>query len=80
MTVAWLADVLLWCTLINYAVLIVWFVVFMFAHEWLYQLHGRWFRLSAEQFDTIHYAGMAVYKLGVLLLNLVPYLALCVVG
>jgi hypothetical protein len=34
--------------------------------------------LSVDQFDMLHYAGMSVYKLGILLLNLVPYIALCI--
>jgi hypothetical protein len=73
-------DFLLWCTGINYAILLVWFLVFVLARDRIHRFHGRWFRLSAEQFDAVHYAGMAVYKIGVLLLNLVPYLALLVVG
>ena len=73
-------DVLLWCTVINYAVLILWFLLFRAAHDWLHRLHGRWFRLSAEQFDAIHYAGMVIYKIGILLVNLVPYVALRIVG
>jgi hypothetical protein len=63
---------LLWCTVINYAVLLLWFLVFALGHDWLQGLHGRWFRLSREQFDTLHYGGMSVYKIGILLLNLVP--------
>jgi len=39
-------------------------------------LHTRWFKLSVETFDAIHYAGMSVYKIGVLLLNLAPFAAL----
>jgi hypothetical protein len=42
----------------------------------MYLLHGRWFRLSVEQFDMLHYAGMSIYKLGIILLNVVPYIAL----
>jgi hypothetical protein len=38
--------------------------------------HGRWFGLTAAQFDAIHYGGMSAYKIGILLLNLVPYIAL----
>ena len=67
---------LLGCLGINYGILMLWFVVFIVAHDALYRLHARWFRISVAQFDAIHYAGMAVYKIGVLLLNLVPYLAL----
>jgi len=72
--------VLGWCTVVNYAVLLVWFAVFTIAHDWMYRLHGQWFLLTPEQFDAVHYGAMAVYKTGVLLLNLVPYLAMLIVG
>ena len=76
MTINVIKDVLLWCTGLNYAVLLIWFGSFVFAHDWMYSLHGRWFKLSVETFDTIHYAGLAIYKIGTLLLNLVPLIAL----
>ena len=72
-------EVLLWCTFINYGVLLLWFLVFLFAHDWMHRLHGRWFRLSPEHFDAIHYSGMAIYKLGIFLFNLVPFIALLIV-
>ena len=67
---------LLFSTLINYAVLIAWFLAFVFAHGWMRNLHGRWFKLPDATFDAIHYGGMAAYKIGILLFNLVPLLAL----
>ena len=69
-------GILLWCLGLNYAFLFVWFGAFRFAHQWMFRLHTRWFKLSVETFDAIHYAGMAIYKIGILLLNLVPLLAL----
>ena len=69
-------NALLWCAIINYGILLVWFLVFILAHDWMYLFHGRWFRLSVEQFDMLHYAGMAIFKVGIILLNLVPYIAL----
>ena len=36
--------------------------------------------LSDEQFDSIHYIGMATYKIGILLLNRVPFIVLWIVG
>ena len=80
MSLEMLGYLLLWCTVINYAVLLVWFLFLVLAHDWVHRLHGRWFRLTTEQFDSIHYAGMAVYKIGILLFNLVPYVALLIVG
>lgn len=68
---------LLWSTVVNYAILIVWFLAFVFARDWMRGLHGRWFKLPDATFDAIHYGGMAAYKIGILLFNLVPLLALC---
>ena len=70
-------SLFLWCAAgINYAILIAWFCVFVFAHDWLYRLHSRWFRLSPEAFDACNYGGVAVYKIGTLLFFLVPAIAL----
>lgn len=50
-------KMLFWCGVINYGVLLLWFLVFLFAHNWIYLLHSRWFHFSVEQFDMLHYAG-----------------------
>ncbi len=76
MTTTEIKELLLWSLAINYGILVIWFGVFLVAHNALYRLHVRWFKLSVETFDAIHYAGMAIYKVGVLLLNLVPLIAL----
>ena len=76
MSLDFLRHFLLWSLAINYAILLTWFVVFVAARNWLRALHGRWFRLSDPVFDAIHYSGMAIYKVGIFLFNLVPLLAL----
>ena len=78
MTFNQLKEFLLWCVALNYAILLLWFGVFMLAHDWLFNLHARWFVLSPEVFDAVHYAGMAVYKVGIILLNLVPVIGLSI--
>jgi len=74
-----LCDFLLWCTILNYLILLLWFIVFSLGHDWMIKLHGR-FRLTPAQFDALHYGGMSVYKIGILLLNLVPLIALHIVA
>lgn len=71
-----LKSFLLWCLGINYAILFIWFGALVVAHDWVYRMHTRWFRLSRETFDAIHYGGVSFYKIGVVLLNLAPWLAL----
>ena len=80
MSATFVQDFLLWCLIINYGAMLLWFLVFRFAHKGLFKLHSRWFHLSEEHFDAIHYGGMAVYKIGILLFNLVPYVALLIIG
>lgn len=79
MSVDLLRKVLFWCAVINYGILSVWFLFLLVAHDWMYALHAQWFRFSVEQFDMLHYAAMAVFKLGILLLNVAPWTALHIV-
>lgn len=67
---------LIWCTAINYVILVAWFIAFVFAHDWLYRMHSRWFKVPVETFDSIHYGGIAIYKIGIMLFNMVPLIAL----
>lgn len=75
-----LRGLLLWCAIINYGVLLWWFLGFRFAHDWIYRFHGQWFPMPVEQFNALHYGGMAIYKIGVLLFNVVPYVALLILA
>ena len=76
MTLELIRNVLGWCALINYGILLLWFLFFSLAHDWLFHFHGKWFSLSIEHFDAMHYLSMAFYKLSILLFFLVPYLVL----
>ena len=79
MTIEMLQAVLLWCSVINLALLIWWWLFLWLAHDWVYAIHTRWFKLSVERFDAIHYAGLAIFKLFILSCNVTPYLALWIV-
>ena len=80
MTVEIIRDVLAWCSVINLGLLLFWWLWFMLAHDFMYRFHGRWFKLSVEKFDTINYALIGFFKIGIILFNIVPYLALRIVG
>jgi hypothetical protein len=72
-------PMLAWSLVINYVILILWFLVFIFAYDWFRDMHARWFHLTAEQFAMANYLGLIFYKLGIMLFNLAPYLALRIV-
>lgn len=79
MTVDMLLGMLGWSIVINIGLLLWWFLWFMFAHDFAYRMHSKWFKIPVEKFNAIHYAGMAFYKVTIIVFNVVPYLALRII-
>ena len=75
-----LSGFLLWCAIINYGLLIVWFLAFLLARDWIFRMHGKIYRISDAQFNAINYAGIAFYKILILVFSLIPYIALRIIG
>jgi len=79
MTVDILLGVLGWSAVINMGLLLWWFLWFMCAHDFMYRMQSKWFKISVEKFDVINYAGIAFYKISIIVFNVVPYLALRII-
>ena len=79
MTIELIRDTLAWCAVINIGLLLWWYLFITFAHDWTYRWHTKWFKMSVDTFDAIHYGGMGLFKIGIFLFNLGPYLALRIV-
>ena len=50
------------------------------AADWAYQIHGKWFSISKETFNVAIYSFIALYKILIIVFNLIPYIALVIVG
>jgi len=70
----------MWCTIMNGAMLAVSFVILACAGDWAYRMQSKWFPISREAFDVAIYSFLGLFKLFILVFNLVPYLALLIVG
>ena len=70
----------MWCTIINVALLIFSFLILAFARDWVYRAHSRLFPMPREAFNVVVYSFLGLYKVLVITFNLVPYLALSIVG
>jgi hypothetical protein len=79
MNVETLRSALLWCGVINYAVLLLWALLLLLAPGYVRWVGGL-FRVPAEQFAAVQYCLMVLYKVGIILFNLVPYIALRIVA
>ena len=65
-----------WCAVINYSILILWFLMFCLGRKSIYNMHRRWFNLTEAQFEVINYGGIGLFKLLIFVFNVTPYLVL----
>ena len=71
---------LMWCTILNGGLLLLSFFALACAGDLVYRLHGRWFPLTRETFDAVTYCLLGGMKILFFMCNLVPYLALVLIG
>ena len=73
-------EFMMWCTIINGALLILSSLVCASAGNWIYRLHGRWFQMSRESFNVSLYTVLGLFKILFLMFNLVPFIALVIIS
>lgn len=76
MTIELFKGILAWSAVLNMGILLWWFLFMILAHDWVYRWHSRFIKISVEQFNATHYAGMTFYKICIFTFFIVPYLAL----
>ena len=70
------AGIFLWCFLLSFALLLLWFVFYLAAGDWAYSITTRWFELSRRDFALVNYWGMAFTKFCAVIIFLFPYLSI----
>jgi hypothetical protein len=70
----------MWCTIINGSILTLWTVMCVFFPDLVYKTQKLWFPISRETFTVILYSFLGLFKIIFLVFNVVPYVALCIVG
>ena len=76
MTIETLRHFFAWCTVINFAILMLWFILYKVLHSWMTGIAQRFYNVSAENYDSMNLNGMFNYEIGIFLFSLAPYLAL----
>lgn len=71
-------DILMWCSLINAALLIFLFVILTAGRKWVYSIHSKLFPITEEQFNMIIYSFFAFYKIVIIVFNIIPYVAVSI--
>ncbi len=79
MSVELLTQFLMWCSIINVGLLLFWTAVLSAAPDFAYKLQRRWFPLSQESWSTVMYGFLGLFKIFVIIFNIVPYIAMLIV-
>lgn len=80
MNIEIIAEFFFWCSVINGSLLLLWTGLMMFAPDLVYRTQFRWFPISQESFGEVMYRFIGLFKLLFLVFNLVPWLALKLMG
>jgi hypothetical protein len=70
----------MWCTIINVGLLFLTSLACIFLVDFTYKINSKWFSISRQTFDTVFFSFVALYKLFVIVFNIVPYIALLIIG
>jgi hypothetical protein len=66
----------MWCTIINGSILLIWALVFFTASDFIYSVHSHFFPIPREAYNLVMYGFIGLYKLLILMFNVVPWLGL----
>ena len=70
----------MWCTILNVALLLLSSLMCICAGDWAYRIQSKWFSVSRETFNVAIYSFLGLYKLLVIVFNVIPYVALLIIG
>jgi hypothetical protein len=80
MAIQTLTEFFMWCTIMNLTLMVFWSAIFLLAPDWVYRTQVKFVPVSREVFNVTLYGFLGLFKIFVLVFNLVPYLALSIIG
>ena len=80
MDIQTLTSFFMWCTIINTGFLVFLALVYLLAPNLTYKLQSRFIPISRESFDLVFYSFIGLFKIVVLVFNVVPWIALLIIG
>lgn len=80
MDIATLTAFFMWCTIINAAIMVYWVTLLLLAPNWMYRMQSKWFPISRQSYDVAIYAFLGLFKIIFIVFNIVPYIALLIIG
>jgi len=76
MSVEILTRFLMWCTVLNGSLLLLWTVMSITVPDTVYRMQSKWFDITRQQHNVAMYWYLGFFKIFFLVFNLIPYIAL----
>lgn len=80
MDIQTLTTFFMWSTILNVAIFAWGAMWFILAPDFIYRMQTKMFPLPRETFNVVIYALLGLHKTVILVFNVVPWLALLIVG
>ena len=80
MAIQTLTRFFMWCTIVNGGLLVISAVFLTFCRGFVYRIHSTWFPMPREVFDVVIYSFLGLLKILFFMFNVVPYVALLIIG
>jgi hypothetical protein len=80
MDIQTLTRFFMWCTIMNGALLLLWTTMCILTPDFVYRTQSKWFPIPRETFNVVIYSFLGLFKIVFLFFNVVPYVALIIVG
>lgn len=79
MDIQMITKFFMWCTILNFGLLMLIVILCVFASDLIYKNHSKWFPISREAFNVVFYSSIGVYKIFFLFFNIVPWIVLMII-
>ena len=78
MDIPTLTTFLMWCTILNGGLLMLWTIAIYAMPDLVYRMHKKWFPMSREIWGVVIYCFLGGFKVVFIIFNLVPLVALLI--
>ena len=80
MDIQTLTTFFMWCTIMNGGLLALWATMCLLAPDFVYRTQRIWFPIPRETYNVVIYSFLGLFKISFLVFNVVPYVALLIIG
>ena len=80
MNIQTLTTFFMWCTIIDGGILVLWGFFFFLIPDFIYGIYNKWFPMPRETYTVIIFSVLGLFKIFFLIFNVIPYVALLIIG